>query len=476
MLGLMTSLMIAACGQPAATLAPTPEGSPTRPAPTATAQAVVLPATATEQPVALTTPTAAPTPVPTPGAIVRLADLVSVVARMAGAPPEAAQAQADALWQSLVTAQRVPLILGRQVFFFYKGEAQQVQWRGAFSGWTAPGLEGTRIGHTDLWTAQMVLPAASRVEYKIVLDNETWLVDPANLQTQFSGLTGENSVVVMPGFTVSDESEPRPESAPGTLVADLTIESAHLGYPVQYWVYLPAGYEQLDQLPVLYILDGNDFVDERMGALTHVLDNLIADGRIEPVMAVFVDERDPSRPEYNRREDEFLAHPNEHASFIADELVPVIDQAYRTDPAPEARLIVGVSYGGLSASYVAATQSQVFHNLAALSPSFWVLDYPEDLPNPDQTAGAELMQGPLSAVTACGGETGVACPALPLRIFLSAGVPNWDIGDLGPLAATLEAQGYPVALAAVLEGHTWSHWRGVADEMLIFFFGANQSD
>jgi enterochelin esterase family protein len=437
---------------------------------------VAPPATATRQPDPVTTPTVTAAPIPTLPAIERLADLAAVVARITGAPPAAAQAQADALWQSLVSAQRVPLILGRQVFFFYKGEAEQVQWRGAFNGWAAPGLAGSRIGQTDLWTAQTVLPAASRVEYKIVVDNATWLVDPANPNTEFSGLTGENNVVVMPGFTVSDESGVRPEATPGTLVADLQIDSAYLGYPVHYWVYLPAGYEQLDRLPVLYALDGNDFVDERMGALPHVLDNLIAAGQIEPVLAVFVDARDPSRPEYNRREDAFLAHPDEHARFIADELVPVIDQGYRTDPAPEARLIAGVSYGGLSASYVAVTQPEVFHNLAALSPSFWVVNDPTRMSDPEQRAGAELMQGPVNAAAQCGGETGVACPALPLKVFLSAGVPGWDVGDLGTLAATLDAQGYPVLLQSVLEGHTWSHWRGVADEMLSFFFGADQAD
>ncbi len=460
--GLLGSLLFGAC-----TLA----GRAT-PAATATAvplaTATVAPATAA--PVKATTPAATAIPTARPIVIDTLQDLRTVVRDIATAAPAAAQARADALWQALVAGRRVPLILGQQVVFFYKGDAGQVEWRGAFNGWGAPGLRGGRIGQTDLWTGQIELPAASRVEYKIVLNGQDWIVDPANPNAQVSGLTGDNNVVIMPGFSVSDESDRRAGVTPGTLTAGLSIASQALGYTVNYWVYAPAGYEGLEQLPVLYVLDGNDFVDERMGALPNVLDNLIAGGQIQPVLAVFVDAREPGESQRNRREDEFLANPVEHAHFIAEELVPAIDRAYRTNPRPEARAIVGVSYGGLSAAYIAATQTTVFHNLAAFSPSLWVLDNPDNLADPQQAAGARLMVAPVQAVTECGGDTGYPCPRLPLRIFLTAGVPNWDVGDFRNVVRTLQKQGYPIEFHSVLEGHTWSHWRGLSDEMLVDFF------
>jgi enterochelin esterase family protein len=465
---LAASVLLGACA-PANSAPPT--ASPTAiPSATATARASASPvASATRR----ATPTPIPTPTPRPVVIRTLQDLEAIVDEITMAAPEAAQSRADALWEMLVTSQREPLILGQQVFFFYKGEAQRVNWRGAFNSWQAPGVEGTRLGSTDLWIGQQELPAASRAEYKIVLDDETWLVDPANPLTQLSGLTGDNSVIVMPGFTVTDESEPRAGVAPGTLTEGLSITSQNLGYAVNYWVYTPVGYEQLDQLPVLYLLDGNDFVDERMGALPRVLDNLIDSGRLQPVLAVFIDAREPGRPQHNRREDEFLARPVEHAQFVALELVPAIDRAYRTDPQPGARLIAGVSYGGLSAGYIAATQSTVFHGLAMFSPSFWVLDSPEYLTDPAQAAGASVMAPPMQAATECGGDTGRTCPSLPAKVFLSAGVPDWDVGDLSAMAETMRQQGYPLEYHPVLEGHTWSHWRGLADEMLLYFFGAD---
>jgi len=134
---------------------------------------------------------------------------------------------------------------------------------------------------------------------------------------------------------------------------------------------------------------------------------------------------------------------------------------------------VGVSHGGLNAIYIASAPSDVFHNLAAFSPSLWVIESPEYLPDPQRIAGARRMVALVRAATECGGTTGFHCPMLPLTVFLSVGIPDWDVGEFEPLAEVLEAQGYPVEFHSVREGHTWSHWRGASDEMLVYFFGAD---
>jgi enterochelin esterase-like enzyme len=190
-------------------------------------------------------------------------------------------------------------------------------------------------------------------------------------------------------------------------------------------------------------------------------------------MAVFIDAREPGNPQNNRREKEFLEQPLQHATFIADELVPVIDNTYRTDPRPEARLIAGVSYGGLSAAYIAASRSDVFHNLASFSPSFWVLSNVPYLPNQAQKDGAILMQAATNTATECGGDTGFTCPRLPLKIFMTSGLPDWDIGDLSSTINTLKKLGYTAEYHQVREGHTWDNWRGLSDEMLVYFFGGD---
>ncbi len=455
---LMLCLLLAACGPvstalPAATPAPITTPVPVRV--TATAPA------ATQPP---------PNPAATPVALDTQQELLDAMAAITAAPPAEAQAQADALWQALVSSRREPLIYDTEVYFFYKGQAQSVDWRGGFNQWSTPGLVGIRVGTTDLWMAQFPMPAASRAEYEIAVDDQPLRGDAANPLTQATGLTTTNSLLVMPGFSVSDEGQRRAGVAPGTVSAPLSITSQQLGYVVNYWVYTPAGYDPqaVARLPTLYLQDGETFLRDWRGALPIILDNLIAAGRIPPVLAVFVDEREPANPQHNRREEEFIAHPVEHALFLAEELVPAIDRAYRTDPRAAARVIAGVSYGGLSATFIGLTQSDTFQNVAAFSPSLRALDYPEMQPNLQQATGIRLMQLAIGSVTGCS-ET---CPRLPLKIFMTSGIPNWDVGDLSPVVSNLLRQGYPVSFQQAGEAHTWSQWRGLSDEMLVYFFGA----
>jgi enterochelin esterase-like enzyme len=459
----LATALLAACALACACAAP-----PT-PTPVAGRPASPIAAERSAWPIATPRPAASMAPSRAPAGIESLAGLQQVLRSIGTAEPAAAQGLADDLWASLARAQRLPLVLGDQVVFAYKGAADAVHWRGSFNGWSEPGLAGSRVGGTDLWIGLATLPEASRVEYLLVRDGTDPFPDPANPATGYSGLFGTTSVLALPGFTVTDESVARDGVARGDLSASQSIESRHLGYTVDYRVYTPSGYDRLDALPVLYLLDGNDFLDDRMGALPAILDNIIADGRIDPLIAVFIDAREPGDPANNRREDAFIGHPVENARFVADELVPAVDDAYRTDPSPAGRAIAGVSYGGIAATFIVALRPETFHGLAALSPSLWVIDSPQFLSRPELVAGARRMGSTTQAIIDCGQGASPACQ--PIRIFLSAGLPDWDVGDLSSLAGLLEQRGYAIEFRKVREGHTWDQWRGLSDEMLEFLYG-----
>jgi enterochelin esterase-like enzyme len=81
------------------------------------------------------------------------------------------------------------------------------------------------------------------------------------------------------------------------------------------------------------------------------------------------------------------------------------------------------------------------------------------------------MKPALDAVATCGGDAGSAC--VPIRIFLSAGIPDWDVGDLSSLVRILERRGYGIEFHQTREGHTWDQWRGLADEMLTYLYGTD---
>jgi enterochelin esterase family protein len=180
-----------------------------------------------------------------------------------------------------------------------------------------------------------------------------------------------------------------------------------------------------------------------MGALPIVLDNLIAAGAIRPVMAVFVDMRDP-RTGSNRRETLLVAN-DRFQQFLVDELVPAIDQAYRTQAAPDGRVILGTSLGGLHAAYSGLHHPDVFGMAAIYSPYFRA--HPQVL------------------------SDFAASERLPLKVFMMQGIYDFDVENTRQLHSTLQEKGYPLLFLETADGHSWGNWRGVMDDMLRFFFG-----
>lgn len=348
----------------------------------------------------------------------------------------------NTFWNSLVTSEQVPFIRGDQVAFLYRGQAQAVSWVGDFTQWqSGPALPGFRVGRSDIWVAYATFATNARLEYRIVIDGRAGVLDPANPLQQWGGF-GPNSVLAMPDYVFPPEVIPRDNVTPGSLSPPVALNSTNLGYHVNYQVYTPARYEELARLAVIYVTDGHEYTDPRMGSMPTVLDNLVAAGAIEPILAVFIDPRDPGTG-YNRRQTEFLSNPA-YAAFIAEELVPMIDSTYKTEPTPNRRAILGVSYGGVNAAYCSLVYPGVFHLLAMQSPAF---------------VDNRIYQGYQ------------AVDRLPFRVFLSTGYP-WDV-DARTLKGILEDKNYDLMYLEVPEGHSWGQWRAQLDDLLIYFFKPN---
>lgn len=355
------------------------------------------------------------------------------------------EALLDAMWDQLSTNMALPLRFGPQAVFMFRGRANRVEVRGDFTGWNPhPDFQAERVGDSDLWMVEVTLPLDARAEYKLVLNNTSWIFDAYNPDEHLGGY-GHNNVIRMPAFSATSFTTARDDIQRGEYSEELIFESAAMGYDIAYRVYLPVGYDDMDALPVVYVTDGNDWGHLEMGGMTTVLDNLLADGAIQPVIGVFIYATQPGQPDNNRREREFLENPD-YATFVAEELVPFIDATYRTDPRAEARIIQGTSFGGVAAFYVALQYPEVFTNIAAFSPAMW--------------AATDTVHRYADA------------EGLGFDVFMTSGVPGWDVGRLEPLKAILEDGGATVEYVQVNDGHNWGHWGDLTDEMLVHFFGA----
>jgi enterochelin esterase family protein len=136
-----------------------------------------------------------------------------------------------------------------------------------------------------------------------------------------------------------------------------------LGDSRRIWVYTPNGYTQ-DNSPynLLVLNDGFDYLNY-LSAQT-VLDNLIAEGEIPPLVCVLIDS---CKNRYER-----LTCNEAFSGFLTEELMPWVYENYNVTKKPEETVIGGVSLGGLSASYFALKNPNIFGNVLSQSGSYWV--------------------------------------------------------------------------------------------------------
>lgn len=229
----------------------------------------------------------------------------------------------------------------------------------------------------------------------------------------------------------------------GNLTDNLTISSKVLSYKLQYRVYTPPGYESLADLPVIYLTDGQWYIGG--GDMPNQIDALIKAGKIEPIVAVFVDNRDPDNLADNRRNRQFLGN-DQYVEFYKEELVPHIESQYKVSREQQDRAIMGLSFGGLNATYFGAKASDTFHMLGIQSPALHPVKRIYSLYQDQEK--------------------------LPLKIFLSTGARNDTEVHARRLKKVLEAKGYDFKYLEVNAGHDWSNWKPLIDDFLIYFFGA----
>ncbi len=352
--------------------------------------------------------------------------------------------EAEALLDCLSDNDQIPFISDDSVLFIYYGQVNSVSWAGDFNGWdpSNSAYQGQKVGENNLWILKKSFPSEARLDYKIVLNGSNWILDPRNSFIQVSGF-GANSELRMPDWEYPEETIARDDVIKGNISDNILISSipSNLGYDVNYKVYTPYNYASLDSLAVVYFTDGHEYADSDLGAAVNVLDNLIYDGEIEPLLAVFIDPRDPNNSSINRRLSEYAGNPD-FANFVADELVSEIDENYKTIKNPGARGIVGTSFGGRNSAYFGLLRNDVFQKIIIHSPALnqQIID---DYQNR---------------------------PKLPLDIFMSTGV-IYDTEDYArSLKSVLESKNYNLQYIEVNEGHSWGNWRALIDEPLKFLF------
>jgi enterochelin esterase-like enzyme len=181
-----------------------------------------------------------------------------------------------------------------------------------------------------------------------------------------------------PDETITPQSAtitPQPTPSPTALlcleqggqIEEGSLRTSYLPLPMDFRVYLPACYDQQSQnlYPVLYLIHGQNFNDDqwdRLGA-DETADRLIASGEIPPLIIVMPRDRSWSQPS----EDNF-------GLVLAQELVPWIDENYRTKAERNQRAIGGLSRGASWAIHLGLSHWELFSSIGLHSPPVFQTD------------------------------------------------------------------------------------------------------
>jgi enterochelin esterase-like enzyme len=143
------------------------------------------------------------------------------------------------------------------------------------------------------------------------------------------------------------------------------------------FVYTPPGYnkEQSKKYPVLYLQHGwgeDETAWSNQGRANLIMDNLIAEGKIEPFLIVMT---------YGMtNEIKFGGLRNfditPFQTVMVDELIPYIDANFRTIADRSHRAMVGLSMGGMETKMITLNKPEVFSHYGLLSGGIY---NPEDI-------------------------------------------------------------------------------------------------
>jgi len=180
------------------------------------------------------------------------------------------------------------------------------------------------------------------------------------------------SLILVPGSLLDDRAV-----AHGDLLT-VTYHAKALGAERRMYVWTPPGYDgKGEPLPVLYFYHG--FGDTGLsaidqGRLPQIMDNLLAEGKIKPMLVVVPDtetditEAIPENfPPKERRKEFYPLNAQAADRELMQDIIPLIDSRFNVRKDADGRALAGLSQGGFQALYSGMHHLEHFGWLATFS-------------------------------------------------------------------------------------------------------------
>ncbi|MCE0493547.1 enterochelin esterase [Vibrio salinus] len=387
--------------------------------------------------------------------------------------------QAEEHFWNAIEAKGTPLIEKDQqqkntvlMTFLYRGNAKNVRVLGApYDGHA----HLSKIPGSRIWFKSYRIPDTSRFSYRIAPDvpqiaEKNWAEqrravlattqpDPLNHLPRFSqndNLFGAASTVTLP--KAPDDHYTQNLNHPRGQVTEYHYQSQALNNTRKISLYRPNNrYPVSESSPLLILFDGDDYLSKVPTPL--ILDNLIAEKKIPPMRAVFINTPSPSM---RSRE---LPPNRAFSDFMANEFKPWLCQKFSVCPTAGNTILSGSSYGGLASMYIAFRHPESFGKVLSQSGSFWWS------PEAKQKNGTKPHNWIAEQVASSAKQ--------PVDVYLNAGLfeTKPDFANIletnRTLYNTLKNKGYKVHFTEIAGGHDYFSWRVMLSDGLIKLFQSN---
>ena len=250
---------------------------------------------------------------------------------------------------------------GKVVFSIYAPNAQQVGFGGDAMPWGKP-LQFTKSDN-GVWTAVIS-------DLKDGVYRYNFTIDGVKVQDPKGALSAETSALANIGD--GKQFYDMRANVPHGAIAQRYYYSKVLKTMRRLHVWTPAGYEKsADKLPVLYLIHGggdNDASWPGVGCAGNILDNLLAEGKMKPMVVVMPN---GSIPVKNMMDEVPLFEQD-----LVGSIIPFIEDNYRVVADKAHRAMAGLSMGGMETMETILNDNDKFAYFWVLSAS-WFPAQPE---------------------------------------------------------------------------------------------------
>jgi enterochelin esterase-like enzyme len=285
------------------------------------------------------------------------------------------------------------------------------------------------------------------------------LTDPSNPQVKIGYVTTTTtSLMTVPGDGPAFYDV---KHVPHGEIRTLLYHSRSNGVTRELNVYLPPGYDESSnrRYPVLYLLHGfaNDHHSwHRYGRANDILDNLLAEGRIDPFIVVMplgyggarINGDGTGIPADNAGN--MGGDPALYERDLLEDIIPMIDGKYRTIADRRSRAIVGFSMGGGQSGRFGLGNLDQFSRIGIMSAGM---------------AGTATTE-PFATITANVARTNELIDLL----WIACGTEDTAIKGARTLRDTLKNAGIEHTYVETPGGHFWNVWRRYLHDLAPILF------